>query len=287
MPVIRRTGEVTPFDSTKISVALTKAFLDVEGTEAAGSSRVRSLVVELTGSVEQALRRYAEPDRLVHLEEIQDQVELALMRGGHHAVARSYVLYREEHARARADAAPGGATGAGTPVANMSGDFTVINQHLVRDLAERGLWDAVMVGDLKYFDGALGEISRVPEDLKELYATAFEVDSRWLVEAAARRRKWLDQAQSLNLYIDRPDGRALDALYQLAWERGLKTTYYLRSQAATRVEKSTLAGTDGRLNAVAPGAVAADAVATPDPAAAGPAAPAACSIDDPDCEACQ
>jgi ribonucleoside-diphosphate reductase alpha chain len=135
---------------------------------------------------------------------------------------------------------------------NMSGDFTVVNAHLVRDLAARQLWDPVMVGDLKYFDGALGEIDRVPADLKELYATAFEIDSRWLIEAAARRQKWLDQAQSLNLYLAQPSGRALDALYQLAWVRGLKTTYYLRSQAATRVEKSTLTTTDGRLNAVAP-----------------------------------
>jgi ribonucleoside-diphosphate reductase alpha chain len=186
--------------------------------------------------------------------------------------------------------------------ANMSGDFTVVNDHLVRDLAERGLWDTVMVGDLKYFDGALGEIDRVPDDLRELYATAFEIDSSWLIEAAARRQKWIDQAQSLNLYVSRPDGRALDALYQLAWRRGLKTTYYLRSQAATRVEKSTLAVTDGKLNAVAPAAAA--PAATPPPSAAPavappPAPPApsatapdldavnACSIDDPDCEACQ
>jgi ribonucleoside-diphosphate reductase alpha chain len=160
--------------------------------------------------------------------------------------------------------------------ANMSGDFTVVNAHLVRDLVERELWDPVMVGDLKYFDGALGEIDRVPADLKELYATAFEIDSRWLIEAAARRQKWLDQAQSLNLYISQPDGRKLDALYQLAWVRGLKTTYYLRSQAATRVEKSTLTGTDGRLNAVAP-----------PPASTSQPDGAACSIDDPDCEACQ
>jgi ribonucleoside-diphosphate reductase alpha chain len=151
--------------------------------------------------------------------------------------------------------------------ANMSGDFTVVNPYLVRDLAQRGLWDPVMVSDLKYFDGALGEIDRVPTELKELYATAFEIDSRWLVEAAARRQKWLDQAQSLNLYLARPSGRELDALYQLAWVRGLKTTYYLRSQAATRVEKSTLTGTDGRLNSVAPTPVA------PTPVAPTPVAP--------------
>ncbi|SEP30403.1 ribonucleoside-diphosphate reductase alpha chain [Methylobacterium sp. UNC300MFChir4.1] len=153
---------------------------------------------------------------------------------------------------------------------NMSGDFTVVNAALVRDLKARGLWDAVMVSDLKYFDGSLGQIDRVPDDLKALYATAFEIDSAWLIEAAARRQKWIDQAQSLNLYMAEPSGRKLDALYRLAWERGLKTTYYLRSRGATAVEKSTLRGTDGRLNAVA---VAAPA--------------ASCSLDDPTCEACQ
>ena len=134
--------------------------------------------------------------------------------------------------------------------ANMSGDFTVVNPFLVRDLKARGLWDEVMISDLKYFDGALGPIDRVPEDLKALYATAFEIDAHWLVEAAARRQKWIDQAQSLNLYLAAPNGRKLDALYRLAWERGLKTTYYLRTQSATHVEKSTLKGTDGKLNAV-------------------------------------
>jgi ribonucleoside-diphosphate reductase alpha chain len=167
--------------------------------------------------------------------------------------------------------------------ANMSGDFTVVNPYLVRDLAERGLWDSVMVSDLKYFDGALGQIDRVPDELKQLYATAFEIDSRWLIEAAARRQKWLDQSQSLNLYLAEPDGRALDALYQLAWERGLKTTYYLRSQAATRVEKSTMTGTDGKLNAVAPLVEAATGRPNPPEPTPGPA----CSITDPECEACQ
>jgi ribonucleoside-diphosphate reductase alpha chain len=159
---------------------------------------------------------------------------------------------------------------------NMSGEFTVVNPHLVRDLKARGLWDSVMVSDLKYFDGSLGAIDRVPADLKDLYATAFEVDARWLVEAASRRQKWLDQAQSLNLYIASPSGRALDELYRLAWHKGLKTTYYLRTQAATAVEKSTLRGTDGRLNAV-PSAPVPAVAPTPD----------ACRIDDPDCEACQ
>lgn len=163
---------------------------------------------------------------------------------------------------------------------NMSGDFTVVNAHLVRDLKARGLWDEVMVSDLKYFDGSLGAIDRVPEDLKALYATAFEIDAHWLVDAAARRQKWIDQAQSLNLYISAPNGRKLDALYRLAWERGLKTTYYLRSQSATHVEKSTLKGTDGKLNAVSGGAL----LSAP---AAFEAAPKACSIDDPACEACQ
>lgn len=135
---------------------------------------------------------------------------------------------------------------------NMSGDFTAINPHLVRDLKARGLWDEVMVSDLKYFDGSVAPIDRVPADLKALYATAFEIDPSWLVEAAARRQKWLDQAQALDLYVATPSGLQLDALYRLAWRRGLKTTYYLRSQSATHVEKSTLRGTDGKLNAVSP-----------------------------------
>ena len=134
---------------------------------------------------------------------------------------------------------------------NMSGDFTVVNEFLVRDLKARGLWDEVMVNDLKYFDGSVGAIDRMPDDLKALYATAFEIDSAWLIEAASRRQKWIDQAQSLNLYIANPSGKKLDALYRLAWARGLKTTYYLRSRSATHVEKSTLRGTDGKLNAVA------------------------------------
>lgn len=149
---------------------------------------------------------------------------------------------------------------------NMSGDFTVVNPHLVADLKRAGLWDEAMVADLKFYDGSLGPIDRVPDELKALYATAFEIEPRWLVEAAARRQKWIDQAQSLNLYLATPSGRKLDELYRLAWRKGLKTTYYLRSSSATHVEKSTLRGTDGKLNAV--------------PAAA-------CSVEDPDCEACQ
>ncbi|GAA4529960.1 ribonucleoside-diphosphate reductase subunit alpha [Chelativorans composti] len=165
---------------------------------------------------------------------------------------------------------------------NMSGDFTVVNAQLVRDLKERGLWDEVMISDLKYFDGSAGEIDRVPDDLKALYATAFEIDPKWLIEAASRRQKWIDQAQSLNLYMANPSGRKLDELYRLAWRKGLKTTYYLRSRSATHVEKSTLRGTDGKLNAVTP------AVASmPAESDVAPAWGKACAIDDPDCEACQ
>jgi ribonucleoside-diphosphate reductase alpha chain len=162
---------------------------------------------------------------------------------------------------------------------NMSGDFTVVNEHLVRDLKARGLWDAVMVSDLKYFDGSLGAIDRVPDEIKAVYATAFEIDSSWLIEAASRRQKWIDQAQSLNIYIANPNGKKLDQLYRLAWTLGLKTTYYLRSRSATHVEKSTLKGTDGKLNAVSAGTVAAapEFINVPN----------ACSIEDPTCEACQ
>jgi ribonucleoside-diphosphate reductase alpha chain len=155
---------------------------------------------------------------------------------------------------------------------NMSGDFTVVNASLVRDLKARGLWDTVMVSDLKYFDGSLGAIDRVPDDIKALYATAFEIDSAWLIKAGSRRQKWIDQSQSLNLYIDQPNGRKLDQLYKLAWMMGLKTTYYLRSRSATHVEKSTLKGTDGKLNAVSAQVIQ---------------VPMACSIDNPECEACQ
>jgi ribonucleoside-diphosphate reductase alpha chain len=149
---------------------------------------------------------------------------------------------------------------------NLSGEFTVINPRLVADLKARGLWDEVMIHDLKYFDGMLAKIDRIPADLRALYATAFEIEPRWLVEAGARRQKWLDQSQSLNLYVAEPSGRALDALYRLAWSRGLKTTYYLRTLGATHVERSTV--TDGALNVVA-------------------GAPAVCDLANPTCEACQ
>jgi ribonucleoside-diphosphate reductase alpha chain len=173
---------------------------------------------------------------------------------------------------------------------NMSGDFTVVNAALVHDLKARGLWDDVMISDLKYFDGSVGQIDRVPDDLKALYATAFELDTSWLIEAAARRQKWIDQAQSLNLYIANPSGKKLDQLYRLAWRRGLKTTYYLRSRSATHVEKSTLTGTDGKLNAVSANVMeAAEPILLPGSHLTSELSHPvlACSINDPDCEACQ
>jgi ribonucleoside-diphosphate reductase alpha chain len=174
---------------------------------------------------------------------------------------------------------------------NLSGEFTVVNPFLVHDLKARGLWDKVMVNDLKYYDGSVREIDRVPEELKALYATAFEVEPRWLVDAGSRRQKWIDQSQSLNLYLAEASGRKLDVVYRMAWVRGLKTTYYLRALAATSTEKSTL--DRGTLNAVSAssGAVGGASAVAQGPiseALAEPAAvPLACSIDDPDCEACQ
>ncbi len=166
---------------------------------------------------------------------------------------------------------------------NLSGEFTVVNPYLVADLKERGLWDAVMVNDLKYFDGSVQQIDRIPDELKGLYATAFEVDARWLIEAGSRRQKWLDQAQSLNLYLREPSGKKLDNLYKLAWVRGLKTTYYLRSMGATHVEKSTMddASKANRLSAVGGSYIALDK------GKGNGAAPKACSILEPDCESCQ
>ncbi|MBE9561027.1 MAG: ribonucleoside-diphosphate reductase subunit alpha [Proteobacteria bacterium] len=166
---------------------------------------------------------------------------------------------------------------------NLSGEFTVVNPYLISDLRERGLWDEVMSNDLKYYDGSVQQIDRIPEDLKTLYQTAFELDARWLVEAASRRQKWIDQGQSLNLYMSEPNGQKLDALYKLAWVRGLKTTYYLRSMGATHVEKSTMDSSRGSgLNAVGNEMAATAAEAT-----SGSSAPKACSILDPDCDACQ
>ncbi|MEX1033532.1 MAG: ribonucleoside-diphosphate reductase subunit alpha [Cellvibrionaceae bacterium] len=165
---------------------------------------------------------------------------------------------------------------------NLSGEFTVVNPYLVHDLKDRGLWDNVMVNDLKYYEGSVQKIDRIPADLKALYATAFEVEPRWIVEAASRRQKWIDQAQSLNLYIAGANGKKLDVTYRMAWFRGLKTTYYLRALAATTTEKSTV--DTGTLNAVA---VSAAAMSGGSSAAAPAEVPKACSLDDPDCEACQ
>jgi ribonucleoside-diphosphate reductase alpha chain len=175
---------------------------------------------------------------------------------------------------------------------NLSGEFTIVNEYLVRDLKKLGLWDDVMVMDLKHFDGSLRRIDRVPEELKSLYATAFEIETQWLVEAAARRQKWIDQAQSLNIYMAGASGKKLDETYKLAWLRGLKTTYYLRTVGATHAEKSTVKA--GHMNAVSSGGVA----STASPASGNASVmsgdlidPASdikfCAIDDPTCEACQ
>ena len=150
---------------------------------------------------------------------------------------------------------------------NLSGEFTVINPYLVQDLKKIGLWDAAMVYDLKYYNGSLSTIERIPASLRKLYATAFEIEPRWLIECASRRQKWIDQAQSLNLYMAEPSGKKLDILYRMAWLMGLKTTYYLRSMGATGTEKATIS--DSALNAVSA------------------EQPPACLITDPDCEACQ
>jgi len=180
---------------------------------------------------------------------------------------------------------------------NLSGEFTVINNSLVHDLKRLGLWDDVMVMDLKHFDGSLQPIDRVPQEIKSLYATAFEIETRWLVEAAARRQKWIDQAQSLNIYMAGASGKKLDDTYKLAWVRGLKTTYYLRTQSATHAEKSTVAS--GRMNAVSSGsgdgggassmsALDKAAAAANEQLAASPATDVQfCGVDDPTCEACQ
>jgi ribonucleoside-diphosphate reductase alpha chain len=175
---------------------------------------------------------------------------------------------------------------------NLSGEFTIVNEYLVRDLKKLGLWDDVMVMDLKHFDGSLRRIDRVPADLKALYATAFEIETEWLVEAAARRQKWIDQAQSLNIYMAGASGKKLDETYKLAWLRGLKTTYYLRTVGATHAEKSTVKS--GQLNAVSSGS------SSSAPSAKSVVAPVAstafaepesdvkfCALDNPDCEACQ
>ncbi len=158
---------------------------------------------------------------------------------------------------------------------NLSGEFTVVNEYLVRDLKKLNLWDEVMIADLKYFDGSLARIDRIPPEVRNLYATAFEIEPRWLVECAARRQKWVDQSQSLNIYMAGASGKKLDETYKLAWIRGLKTTYYLRTLGATSAEKSTV--TTGQLNAV-----------TADGGLTAPATDAKfCAVDNPDCESCQ
>ncbi len=154
---------------------------------------------------------------------------------------------------------------------NLSGEFTITNRYLVEDLKKLNLWDEVMISDLKYFDGSLSKVDRIPPELRAIYATAFEMDPTWLVECASRRQKWIDQAQSLNIYMAGASGKKLDELYKLAWHRGLKTTYYLRTLGATSAEKSTVAA--GQLNAVASSVDSAE--------------PKFCAIDDPECEACQ
>lgn len=161
---------------------------------------------------------------------------------------------------------------------NLSGDFTVVNEYMVQDLKARGLWDEVMVHDLKYFDGSLKNIERVPQDVKDTYATAFEVEPQWLIEAGSRRQKWIDQSQSLNLYMSEPSGKKMDTMYKLAWRKGLKTTYYLRTLSATNAEKSTI--TTGALNAVS-NAPRAEVPATEVTSVS------VCLLSDPECEACQ
>jgi ribonucleoside-diphosphate reductase alpha chain len=183
---------------------------------------------------------------------------------------------------------------------NLSGEFTVVNEQLVRDLKAIGQWDEVMVADLKYFDGSLAKIDRVPAEMRELYATAFEVETKWIVEAGARRQKWIDQAQSLNIYMAGASGKKLDETYKLAWVRGLKTTYYLRTLAATSAEKST--GRGGELNAVNSSGGAQMSAGMPAMGKGGGGggsggmsavkldeepAPKLCLINDPTCEACQ
>jgi len=173
---------------------------------------------------------------------------------------------------------------------NLSGEFTVVNEHLVRDLKAANLWDNVMIADLKHFDGSIGKIDRVPQELRSLYATAFEVEPKWLVEAASRRQKWIDQAQSLNIYMAGASGKKLDETYKLAWLRGLKTTYYLRTLSASSAEKST--GKGGELNSVTSGGLAhgASAIGALSMEGSGDGLSEGakfCSIDTPDCEACQ
>ena len=169
---------------------------------------------------------------------------------------------------------------------NLSGEFTVVNPYLVDELKALGLWDAEMVDDLKYFDGSIQEIERIPDEVKARYRNAFGIEPKWIIECASRRQKWIDMGQSLNLYIEQPNGRKLHDMYMLAWEKGLKTTYYLRAISATQVEKSTMdinrRGLQPRWmkNKSASGDIQVDRETAPPP-------PRTCNLDDPDCEACQ
>lgn len=167
---------------------------------------------------------------------------------------------------------------------NLSGEFTWLNAYLVEDLKERGLWDSEMIDDLKYTDGSLEELERVPEDLKHLYPTSFEVEPSWLIDCASRRQKWIDMGQSLNLYVNHPSGKKLSDMYFYAWKKGLKTTYYCRTLAATKVEKSTQ---DINRRGVQPKWMKSKSASANVKVNRGPSEPKACSILDPDCESCQ
>ncbi|MEO0452531.1 MAG: ribonucleoside-diphosphate reductase subunit alpha [Verrucomicrobiota bacterium] len=171
---------------------------------------------------------------------------------------------------------------------NLSGEFTVNNVYLINELKKRGLWDEEMIDDLKYYDGSIVSIDRIPDDVKQLFITAFELEAKWLIECASRRQKWIDMGQSLNLYIGKPDGKTLANMYQFAWEKGLKTTYYLRSLAATQIEKSTM---DINKRGLQPrwmkSKSASSEVQVQREQPSQVATPKACSITDPECEACQ
>lgn len=172
---------------------------------------------------------------------------------------------------------------------NLSGEFTQVNEVLVEELKRRGLWDSHILEELKYYDGSLQNIGRIPLELRERFLTAFEIEPKWLIECAARRQKWIDQGQSLNLYLAEPSGRKLHDMYFLAWEKGLKTTYYLRTLAATQVEKSTV---DVNRFGIQPKwmknrSASSDIQVERTEEIVALATPSACSIDNPDCEACQ
>jgi ribonucleoside-diphosphate reductase alpha chain len=185
---------------------------------------------------------------------------------------------------------------------NLSGEFTVPNVHLVRSLKSMGLWDEEMIEDLKYFDGSIMEIERIPDELKKVYLTAFEIDPEWILECGARRQKWIDMGQSLNLYMSEPSGKKLHDMYLLSWKKGLKTTYYLRSLGATQIEKSTLdinkrglqprwmknksASSNVNVEREAGAAVEVKAETAEPKKGSAPMPQAMCSLDG-DCESCQ